>query len=158
EGQFISQTPDGTWVTTRVIGDIKIPSSVLDLVNARVADLTQEERDLLDVAACWGFEFDPGLVGDVLGIGRIPLLKRFGQIERRHRLVRSSGRNYAFDHHQVQEALYGSLHEQMREEYHAALASALETRTNAAQTDPGALGGAVCVDLAEHFLRGAAGP
>ena len=82
EGQFITQKDDGTWVTTRVIGDLQIPSSVLDLVNARVADLTAEERDLLDVACCWGFEFDPGLVGEVLGVGRIPLLKRFGQIER----------------------------------------------------------------------------
>jgi serine/threonine protein kinase/tetratricopeptide (TPR) repeat protein len=157
EGQFITQRDDGTWVSTRVIDDIQIPSSILDLVNARVADLTEEERDLLDVACCWGFEFDPGLVGEVLGVGRIPLLKRFGQIERQHRLVRASGRNYCFDHHQVQEALYGSLHEQMREEYHAALATALETRTKAADQDPATLDGAVCVDLCEHFLKGAQG-
>ena len=63
EGQFIAQQPDGTWVTTKVIRDIKVPSSVLDLVNARVADLTEEERDLLDVASCCGFEFDPLLRG-----------------------------------------------------------------------------------------------
>jgi tetratricopeptide (TPR) repeat protein len=156
DGQFLTQRDDGTWVSTRVIDDIKIPSSILDLVNARVADLTEEERDLLDVACCWGFEFDPGLIGEVLGVGRIPLLKRFGQIERQHRLVRASGRNYCFDHHQVQEALYGSLHEQMREEYHSALATALETRTKAADQDPTTLDGALCVDLCEHFLRGSA--
>jgi hypothetical protein len=40
EGQFITQKDDGTWVSTRVIDEIQIPSSVLDLVNARVADLT----------------------------------------------------------------------------------------------------------------------
>ncbi len=157
EGQFLTQRDDGTWVSTRVIGEIRIPSSVLDLVNARVADLSEEERDLLDVACCWGFEFDPGLIGDVLGIGRIPLLKRFGQIEREHRLVRSSGRSYVFDHHQVQEALYGTLHEQMREEYHAALADALATRTKAAEKDPEQLDGALCVDLCEHYLAGARG-
>jgi hypothetical protein len=140
-----------------VIDEIKIPSSVLDLVNARVADLTEEERNLLDVAACWGFEFDPGLVGDVLGLARIPLLRTLGQIERQHRLVRSSGRSYCFDHHQVQEALYGSLHEQMREEYHAALATALEARTKAGDADPETLDGALCVDLCEHFLSGARG-
>jgi tetratricopeptide (TPR) repeat protein len=157
DGQFLTQKDDGTWVSTRVIDDIKIPSSILDLVNARVADLTEEERDLLDVACCWGFEFDPGLIGEVLGVGRIPLLKRFGQIERQHRLVRASGRNYVFDHHQVQEALYGSLHEQMREEYHAALANAVEARASAADKDPAALDGATCVDLCEHFLKGAQG-
>jgi len=157
EGQFIARRPDGTWASTRVIEEIEIPSSVLDLVNARVADLSEEERDLLDVACCRGFEFDPGLVGEVLGLGRIPALKRFGQIERRHRLVRSSWRNYVFDHHQVQEALYGSLNEQLREEYHAALAGALEVRTKAADADPETLDGALCVDLCEHYLRGARG-
>jgi predicted ATPase len=157
DGQFLTQKDDGTWVSTRVIDDIKIPSSILDLVNARVADLTEDERNLLDVAACWGFEFDPGLVGEVLGLARIPTLRTFGQIERSHRLVRASGRSMVFDHHQVQEALYGSILEQLREEYHAALATALETRAKAADQDPATLDGALCVDLCEHFLKGAQG-
>ena len=157
EGRFIAQRDDGSWVSTRAVEEIRIPSSVLDLVNARVADLAPEERDLLDVAACWGYEFDPGLVADVLGLGRIPALKLFGQIERRHRLVRAAGRRMVFDHHQVQEALYGSLLEQLREEYHAALASALEVRTKAAEGKPEDVEGALCVDLCEHFLKGAQG-
>ena len=119
EGQFITQRDDGTWVSTRVIDEIQIPSSVLDLVNARVSGLGEDERALLDVAACWGYEFDPTLVGEVLGLSRIPALRAFGQIERQYRLVRSTSRNYAFDHHQVQEALYGALNVQLREEYHA---------------------------------------
>jgi tetratricopeptide (TPR) repeat protein len=154
EGQFITQSDDGTWVTTRVIDEIQIPSSVLDLVNARVADLSEAERDVLDVACCWGFEFDPLTVGEVLGLGRIPLLKCLSHIERQHRLVRASGRRYVFDHHQVQEALYGSLSELLREEYHAALAEALETRTRAVDQDPEKLDGALCLDLCEHFLNG----
>ncbi len=157
EGQFITQQDDGTWVSTRVIDEIQIPSSVLDLVNARVADLNEDERDLLDVACCWGYEFDPLTVGEVLGLGRIPLLKRLGQIERQHRLVRASGRRYVFDHHQVQEALYGSLSELLREEYHGALAEALERRSGAAEKDPSTLDGSLCVDLCSHFLSGARG-
>ena len=157
EGQFITQQGDGTWVSTRVIADIRIPSSVLDLVNARVADLTEDERNLLDVAACCGFEFDPLLVGAVLGVAPIPLMRALGQIEKKHRLVRASGRRYVFDHHQVQEALYGAMSELLREPYHAALADALETRAKAAQSDPAALDGALCVDLCEHFFKGALG-
>jgi tetratricopeptide (TPR) repeat protein len=157
EGQFITQKDDGTWASTRIIDEIQIPSSVLDLVNARVAGLSEEERALLDVAACWGYEFDPGLVGDVLGLARIPTLRAFGQIERQHRLVRAAGRTMVFDHHQVQEALYSSLLEQLREEYHAALAEALETRTKAPENDPEELDGALCVDLCEHYLKGARG-
>ncbi len=157
DGQFIRQTEEGTWIGTQVIDEIEIPSSVLDLVNARVSGLSQQDRDVLDVAACWGFEFDPALIAEVTGTPRIPLFKQLAQIERAHRLVRSSGRRFAFDHHQVQEALYGSLPEVLREEYHAALADALATRTNAADTDPAALDGALCVDICEHFLKGARG-
>ncbi len=157
EGQFITQKSDGTWVSTRVIADIQIPSSVLDLVNARVADLSQEERDVLDVACCWGFEFEPGVIGAVLGLGPVPALQRFGRIEKKHRLIRSAGRNYVFDHHQVQEALYGALHEQLREHYHAALADALETRARSSDKDPTSLEGTLCVDLCEHLLKGAQG-
>ena len=157
EGQFLTQKPDGTWVTTQILRDIQIPSSVLELVQARVADLAEDDRNLLDVASCLGFEFDPLLVGDVLGMARIPLLRRLGQIERAHRLVRAAGQRYVFDHHQVQEALYGSLSELLRAEYHAAIAEALDARTGAAATEPKDLDGALCVDLADHFLKGAQG-
>ena len=71
--------------------------------------------------------------------------------------MRSAGRSYVFDHHQVQEALYGALNEPLREAYHAALAEALETRTEAADQDPETLDGALCVDLCEHSLKGARG-
>ena len=157
EGDFITQTSEGSWVSSQIIDEIEIPSSVLDLVNARVSGLSEAERDVLDVACCFGFEFDPLTVGEVLGLGRIPVLKCLGQIERQHRLVRASGRRYVFDHHQVQEALYRSLSELLREEYHGAIATALESRNGAAEKAAETLDGALCVDLCEHFLRGANG-
>jgi len=157
EDQFIAQEADGTWASTRALDEIKIPSSILDLVNARVVDLTEDERNLLDVAACWGFEFDPLLIADVLGRPQIPLMRSLAQIEKKHRLVRSAGRRFVFDHHQVQEALYGAMPELLREPYHAALADALETRSKAGDADPATLDGALCVDLCEHFLKGAQG-
>jgi hypothetical protein len=104
EEHLISQRADGSWVKTQAIEQIQIPSSVQDLIQARISDLDEEDRDLLDVAACAGFEFDPGLVADALGINRIPALKRLGRIERKQRLIRSAGLRFVFDHHQVQEA------------------------------------------------------
>jgi serine/threonine protein kinase/tetratricopeptide (TPR) repeat protein len=157
EGEFVTQGPDGTWVRTRDIGEIQIPSSVMDLIQARIAELEEEDRELLDVAACWGFEFDPTLVAEALGMGVLPALRRFGQIEKVERLVRSAGRSYVFDHHQVQEALYAGLFEPLRERYHAALAGALEVREAAAEKDPKELDGGVAVALGEHFLRGGHG-
>jgi tetratricopeptide (TPR) repeat protein len=151
EGRLLAQGPDGTWASTQEIRDLRIPSSVLELVQARVAELEEEDRNLLDVAACLGFEFDPLVVGDVLGVPPVPLLRRLARIERAHRLVRAVGTRYVFDHHQVQEALHGSLSPLLRAEYHAALADALEARARAQGREPD---GPLRVDLAEHFLEG----
>ena len=157
DGEYLTQRPDGTWATTKVIREIQIPSSIADMIQARVGDIDEEGRSLLEIAACAGFEFDAGLVGDVAGLGRIPLLKALGTIERAHRLIRAAGRRYVFDHHQVQEHLYGGLSEFAREGYHAAIAESLERTSGAASKDPGTLDGALCVDLCEHFLKGAQG-
>ena len=157
EGQFITQGPDGTWSSTQVIGDVQVPSSVTDLVQARIAGLGDDEKNLLDVGACCGFEFDPLLVARVLGIEEIPALQSLARVERRHRLVRSAGQSFLFDHHQVQEALYEGLPEPLRERYHAAIAEALEKRLGAADQEPEELDGSLCVDLCEHHLEGGRG-
>jgi len=157
EGQFITKRSDGTWATTREIRDIQVPSSVVELVQARVSDLGAEERNALEVASCIGFEFDAALVGDVLQMERIPLLQRLGRIEKTHRLVRSAGRRFVFDHHQVMEVLYAGLSEPLREEYHAAIGAAIEANSSAASKEPASLDGALCVDLSEHLLKGGQG-
>jgi tetratricopeptide (TPR) repeat protein len=149
EGRLLERRDDGTWVRTGVIEGIQIPSSVRDLIQARMADLEPEDRDLLEAASCCGFEFDPGLVAEALGVDLLGALRRYGQIERKHRLIRSAGRRCVFDHHQVQEALYGGLLAQLREQYHLAIARALERRTG------GGPGGAEAVALCEHFLKSA---
>ncbi len=155
--ELVRPRVDGTWARTRPIRDFPIPSSVQELVQARMAQLDDEDRALLDVASCCGFEFDPTLVADALGMGSIPALKRFGRIEKGHRLIQSAGRSYVFDHHQVQEVLYSGIFERLREEYHAALARALETQAKAGAKDGIDLDGRVAVDLCSHFLRGAQG-
>ena len=157
DGQFLAKKPDGSWGTTRLIAEIDVPGTVKDLIFARVGSLGTEERNLLDVAACAGFEFDPVLVGEVLRVGRIPVLQRLAAVEKSHRLVRSVGRRFVFDHHQVAEVLYAGLPEMLREEYHAAIGTAIEAKGGAASREPKDLDGALCVGLAEHFLKGAQG-
>jgi tetratricopeptide (TPR) repeat protein len=147
EGNFISERPDGTWVTTRVIEELEVPPSVKELVQARISALSPDEHDLLEVAACCGYEFDATLVADALEMERIPALRAFGRIERAHRLVRATGSTFSFDHHQVQESLYDGLSEALRTEYHAALGRALERRAGERPDGPTALA------LAQHFLR-----
>jgi len=150
EGQFITQQPDGTWIKTQMIEHIEIPDSVRDLIEARIVDLDDDERHLLEVASCCGYDFDPRLIGEVLGMGRIPALQRLGRIEKSHRLIRSAGPRYVFDHHQVQESLYEGLAQPLREEYHAALAAGLEAREHADDS-----AGPSAVQLCRHFFLGA---
>jgi serine/threonine protein kinase/tetratricopeptide (TPR) repeat protein len=150
ESGHVAQRADGSWQTLRTIERIEIPSSILSLIQARLRGLSEAERDLLEVAACLGSPFDPGLVGSVLGEARLPLLKRCARIERGHQLIRSAGRLYVFDHQQVSEAIYDALHEQMRETYHASIAEALLTRAAG-----GAIGGAAAAELCDHAARGA---
>jgi hypothetical protein len=59
ESGRLTKTDDGSWVRTQAIREIEIPSSVRDLVQARLCGLAEEDKDLLDVAACCGDEFDP---------------------------------------------------------------------------------------------------
>jgi len=149
EGRLIARREDGTWASTRAINEILIPSSVIELTQARIADLDEGDHELLDLASCAGFEFDPGLVAGALGQPRIPVLRALGRIEKTHRLVRSEGRRFVFDHPQVHEAIYEGLSEMLREEYHAALGAAVEA-THAAEPVTGVM-------ICEHYLRGGRG-
>lgn len=139
--------------TLRLQG-VGVPSTIRQLIQARFASLDDEDQEVLDVAGCLGFEFDPDLVARALGRPVLPVLRRFAQIERNHGLIRSSQRAYVFDHHEVQQALYLGLFAPLREQYHHALARALEERERALDREPDELGGAVAVSLAEHYLRG----
>ena len=145
EGEFIRRDDMGIWVTTQEIGHIEVPSTVVDLIHARITSLTEEEREILDVAACCGFTFDGSLVAEAIGGARIPTLRCLARIEKAHRLVRAAGRKFVFDHHQVQEALYAGLPEMLREEYHAGLGEALEKRP---------LSGDLLVEVCDHFFKG----
>ena len=157
EGRVLTQKPDGTWVRAGDPSEIHIPDSVAELVQARIASLDPEDRELLEVASCCGFQFDPVLVGESVGVAKIPLLKRLARIERSHRAVHAAGVSYVFDHHEFYAKLYGGLSEVLRREYHAAIAEVLERRLGALDCDPQELEGGAAVAVCGHFLKGARG-
>jgi len=150
ERKLIRRTADGAWESTDEIREIEIPSSVLELVQARISVLDEDAQELLDVAACCGLEFDPEFVGEILGLRPIPVLRAFGRLERSHRLVRSSGSDYVFDHSQIREAVYQGLSEQLRRRYHESIARAIEER----HPEPD---GATAIGLCTHYLDGGRG-
>ena len=132
----------------------QIPSTVADLIRTRLLDLDERDREILDVAACCAFEFDPGLVAGALETSRIEILKRLGVLEREHRLVRAQGLAFRFDHHQLQAVVYSDLPGMLRQEYHTAIALALEA---GAEADAPRVDGALAAEVFRHFLEGAQG-
>jgi tetratricopeptide (TPR) repeat protein len=131
EGQFIRQLPDGTYVQTREIDEIEVPSAVRELIEGRLRGLTDEDRNLLDVAAVQGLEFDPDLVARVWELKRV-----------------LAGRGFRFDQNQIQEVIYLNLAAALRSEYHTLLADAYADRCGGTPRDGDA------VFLAHHYLCG----
>ncbi len=141
------------WSMAR-LEDYKLPSSLHSLVKARLAALSPEDRAILELASCCGYEFDPGLVAQAAGTGVMAGLRSLAMIERRDRLVHSVGRRCVFDHHLVQATLYRELAPQLQEAYHAAIAEVLEKRERTPEKGVPDLPGAVVWQLCEHFLKG----
>jgi len=79
----------------------------------------------------------------------VSLLQDLAEIERRHGVVRASGRLYRFDHHQIQEILYDSIAPRLREEYHAMLADGVRANLKGKT-----IGDADAYRIAQHALRG----
>jgi tetratricopeptide (TPR) repeat protein/predicted Ser/Thr protein kinase len=150
EGGFLKQNADGSYEQTQNITDIQVPSAVKDLVEGRLRGLSDEDRGLLDVAALLGAEFDPDLVAEVRDKKLIQVLERLAALERRSGIIRASGRNYRFDHFQIQEILESGIAERLKEEYHAMLADAYADRE---ALEPGEAEGEDAVFLARHYLR-----
>ena len=132
-------------------GEAPMPVSVRELLGARLAALDADDRELLEAAACCGFEFDPLLVSAAAGVGPVAALKRFGRLHREQGLVRPTARHYRFQHHLLQEVLYDGLHEPMRVAYHRALAEALAARPLGGS---GASEGRRALALCHHRLAG----
>ncbi|MHC4339250.1 MAG: protein kinase domain-containing protein [Planctomycetota bacterium] len=151
EGTLIRRLEDGSFVESEVIDQIEVPSRVRDLIEARLGDLKERERELLDVAAAIGYEFDPHLVAEVCELRPVRLLQILATVERRSGVVRASGRLYRFDHHQIQEVVYSRLSESLRCEYHTLLARTCERRVG---EEPGQADGETAHFLAFHHLRG----
>jgi tetratricopeptide (TPR) repeat protein len=153
ERGLIREQEDGTWIDTKRIDDIEVPSAVRDLIAGRLAAIADADRALLDVASIQGFSFDADLVARVRAEKRVFVLERLAAIERRTGVVRADGARHRFDHHQIQEVLYGSLPLALRQEYHTMLADELTARERTGPADD-ALPDDVATVLVSHHLRG----
>ena len=132
------------------LASIEVPSTLRELLLARLAGLPAEQRALLDFAAVQGFELDIDLLERVRRQPRLQVLEVLAEIERNHRLVRATGSGFRFDHRVLQEIIYDAMPPALRREYHALLAAAYAEQQRS-ESPPAT---EVNVFLARHFLLG----
>jgi len=138
----------GRWVEDGVAGDLPIPTSVRQVVQARLDRLPSHVRRAAEVAAVIGRGFCLEVLGQAWGQGEEATLEALDELLRR-RLIREedthSCDDYAFAHHLVREAIYQGLHHRRRRRLHRLVGEAME-RLHAGRPE-------VAGELAYHFER-----
>jgi len=114
------------WETAQSVDDLALPTDLRSLLAAKLEGLDEELTEPLHAAAVQGVEFDPSLLAAVTGVRRIRLLKRLAALERKHRLLVSSGRSsFRFASPGLQRVVYDAIPEDERRALHGATADAM---------------------------------
>ncbi|MCK4448979.1 MAG: AAA family ATPase, partial [Anaerolineae bacterium] len=143
EGQV--QFVEGRWVEKTALSSLPIPTSVRQVIQARLERLSPSVREAVATAAVIGRAFDFDVLEQAWGQGEEATLEALDELLRRRLVRESSGpssRDYEFDHHLVQEVIYRGLHYRRRRRLHRLAGEAME-RLYAGQ--PGMAG-----ELAHH--------
>ncbi|MFQ5752098.1 MAG: tetratricopeptide repeat protein, partial [bacterium] len=138
---------DDYWFNKQDELELVVPTRVEDVFIRRLSGLSDEEHEILQVAAVQGYKFDVSLVSQLLEIPKIKLLKIFQRVERESQIIASTERGYQFEHPMLADLLYNEIPIALRREYHLMLANELEKMH-------GPEFGALVGDVAQHFRRG----
>jgi len=131
-------------------GQLPLPATLSDAIQARVRRLNEESQEALRLAAVLGREFDFDLLNSVCARGEENVLEALDDLLR-HRLIEEGtgavGRDYAFTHHKIQEVIYSAMPRRHRQHIHARAGMAMESVYG---TEVEELAG----ELAFHFQEG----
>ena len=133
------------------VDDLPVPAAIRDVLHARLATLSAEERALLCVGAVQGHEFDPELVARVVRERRLSVLRRLAAVEHRTGLVQPAGGAFRFDHREVRDVLIEEIDAEERRAHHTALADARIARDGRGD---GLLSGESAYFVVRHHLNG----
>lgn len=141
---------DGRWTLTAPMEKIGIPSKVHEVITRRIRRLGRKERKLLNLAAVCGYSFTSDMLSEALTLDVADVLQTLAELERRHRLIRSTDSAFEFSHDKIREVIYGNMHSELRRIYHLKIASCLEQALTKKITD------GYMANIALHSVEGGA--
>jgi tetratricopeptide (TPR) repeat protein len=117
---------------------VGLPARLVDLLSGRVRKLPQTTRNLLDVAAVDGREFDGQAIAAVLGRDLLSVLRHLQKLSRDEAIVVPQARGYRFAHALLRDVVYQEVAPELRRALHRRLAEHLVTRSG--EVDPERIG------------------
>ena len=119
----------GNFRTSALVNHIQIPDSIQPVLAARIDRLSAEPKEILQVAAVIGNDFDVPLLAEALGRSPTQLAPHLAVLESGDFIFakkRTTVARFAFRHVLIQEATYRSLLSTKRQQIHAAIAGGIE--------------------------------
>lgn len=124
---------------------IRIPSSVREIVRQRMTTISAEARELLDYAAVQGVEFNPRTVSAAAGVSLERALAALDECRASSllRTVDETSDSFAFAHGLIHSAVYDTVSSERRCELHQRIGETLESMS----------GSSAPAEIADHFFR-----
>ncbi len=140
---------EGKW-ERRTAANLRVPSSVQDAVQQRIASLDHLARPILRLAAVTGQRFDFGLLQATAGLDENTVLEAIKALVAAQLIVEQAPDQFAFRHALTREAAYATLLGHERRDLHRRIGDTLERRY------PDPVGCAAHIgELAYHYYHAA---
>jgi DNA-binding CsgD family transcriptional regulator len=119
---------DGAW-DRKPINELRIPRSVQDAVQRRVAQLSEDARHTLTAAAVAGQQFDFGVLQALTEGTEAELLAQIKELLAAQLVVEVTAERFAFRHALTRQAVYSELLVRERQSLHQQIGQTLERRS-----------------------------
>ncbi len=110
--------------------DARIPKRIKAMVSARIEQLSEDEREILEAASVLGNQFTAGILSMMLEKRKILILKSLRRM-REKGIVEETAGTYRFGNPAVRELLYSDMGEELVRAYHEIAAESLESMGDA---------------------------
>jgi class 3 adenylate cyclase/tetratricopeptide (TPR) repeat protein len=129
-GILVRHSNNGGWKITQSDAILDLPTSLINLLSARIARLSPEERSILQLAAVIGTVFWsdmlPALAGESVDIEKQLTALQRNRLIRERGCLSDLGTEYVFLSALIRDAAYESMLATQRAEYHLIIADFLE--------------------------------